>query len=68
MLRTDYKSEGGTPRDLHPSLPRFLPGRLSVENEANGDSKRTNKGTLSCLVRWSFHAGTRDFCPAWAAL
>ncbi len=25
-------------------------------------------GVLSWLVRWALHAGTRDFCPALAAL
>jgi hypothetical protein len=26
------------------------------------------KGVLPWLVRWALHAGTRDFCPALAAL
>jgi hypothetical protein len=26
------------------------------------------KGTLPWLVRWACHVGTRDFCPALAAL
>jgi len=26
------------------------------------------KGVLPWLVHWAFHAGTRDFCPALAAL
>jgi hypothetical protein len=32
-----------------------------------GTQRGQMKGALSCLVRWSFHAGTRDFCPAWDA-
>ncbi len=43
---------------------------LTVENEANGDSRSTwyKKGVLSGLVRWSCRAVARAFCPALAAL
>jgi hypothetical protein len=42
---------------------------LTVETEANGDSKRVQmKGVLPWLARWDLHAGTWDFCPALAAL
>jgi hypothetical protein len=49
---------GGTPRDLHPSIYAQVFTRetreewplLSVETEANGDSKRTNERGLSFLV------------------
>ncbi len=41
---------------------------LTVETEANGDSKSTNERGPSLVVRWDFHVGARDFCPALAAL
>jgi hypothetical protein len=41
---------------------------LTVETEGNRDSKRTNEGVLTWLVRWAYRAGTRDFCSALAAL
>jgi hypothetical protein len=42
---------------------------LTVETEVNGDSKSTNeKRVPSWLVLWACRAGTRDFCPALAAL
>jgi hypothetical protein len=41
---------------------------LTVETEANGDSKSTNEQGLPWLVRCAHRAGTRDFCPALAAL
>ncbi len=73
MLRTDWRSEGGWEgdiRDLHPSLPRFLPGRRPyclLKLRQMGTQRGQMKGVLPCLVRWSLHAGTRDFCPAWVA-
>jgi hypothetical protein len=38
---------------------------LTFETEANGVQM---KGALPWLVRWACWAGTRDFCPALAAL
>jgi hypothetical protein len=44
-------------------------GPCSVETEVNGDTKSTKmKGVLSWLSCWACRAGTRDFCPALAAL
>jgi hypothetical protein len=42
----------------------------TVETEVNGDSKSTVqlKGVLPWLVTWACRTGTRDFCPALAAL
>jgi hypothetical protein len=38
---------------------------MSVETEANGDSRRVlMKGVLPWLVHWAHCAATRDFCPA----
>jgi hypothetical protein len=37
---------------------------LSVETEANEDSKSTNERGPSLIVRWDFHVDARDFCPA----
>ncbi len=62
---------------VHPSLsPRRLTQRdyrkgwplLTVETEVNGESKSTNERVLPRLVRWACRAGTRNFCPALAAL
>ncbi len=39
---------------------------LTVETDVNGESKSTNERDPS-LVRWACHAGTRDFCTAFAA-
>jgi hypothetical protein len=39
---------------------------LTLETEANGDSESTNKKGF--FLRWVPRAGTRDFCPALAAL
>ncbi len=33
-----------------------------------GTQRVQKKGVLPWLVRWALHAGTRDFCPALAAL
>jgi hypothetical protein len=33
-----------------------------------GTQRVQTKGVLSCRVCWACHAGTRDFCPALAAL
>jgi hypothetical protein len=41
---------------------------LTVETEVNGDSRSTNERVFPWLVRWAHCAGTRDFCPALAAL
>jgi hypothetical protein len=41
---------------------------LTIETEANGDSRVQMKGVLPWLVRWAGHAGTSDFSPALAAL
>jgi hypothetical protein len=42
---------------------------LTVETEVNGVSAgSTNERVLPWLVRWACRAGTRDFCPALAAL
>ncbi len=41
---------------------------LTVETEANGDSKSTNERGPSLVVRLSLHAGTKGFCPSVAAL
>jgi hypothetical protein len=41
---------------------------MTVETEANRDSKSTYEGDLPWLFHWARPAGTRDFCPALAAL
>jgi hypothetical protein len=51
----DRKTRGGWPL-------------LTVETEVNGDPKITNEMGLPSLVHWACRAGSRDFCPALAAL
>jgi hypothetical protein len=41
---------------------------LTVETEANGDSKSTNEWVHPLFVGWAVHASTRDFCPGMDAL
>jgi hypothetical protein len=41
---------------------------LTVDTEVNGDSKSTHEGVLPWLDCWACRAGTRDNCPALAAL
>jgi hypothetical protein len=41
---------------------------LAVKTETNGDLRVHMKGALPWLVHWARHAGTRDVCPALAAL
>ncbi len=43
-------------------------GLLTIKTEENEDSKSTNERVLPWLVHWACRAGTRDFCPASAAL
>ncbi len=41
---------------------------LTVETEVNGDSKSTNERGPSLVGSLELSCGTRDFCPALAAL
>ncbi len=41
---------------------------MKLETEANGDLNSTNEWGFPWLICWAFRVGTRDFCPAWAAL
>jgi hypothetical protein len=41
---------------------------LTVENEVDGDSKSTNERGPSLVIFSARRVGTRNFCPALAAL
>ncbi len=56
-----YSSE--TTRETREGLPL-----LTVELRWMETQRGQMKGVLSWLVRWACHAGTRDFCSAFAAL
>jgi hypothetical protein len=53
----------GMPRETSEGWPL-----LTVETEVNGDFRVQMKGALLWLICCAFHACTRDFCPALAAL
>jgi hypothetical protein len=60
--------EDPIPMENRPQRPERGGPLLSVETEVNENSKNTNERSSSLMVLWACRAGTRDFCPALAAL